>query len=248
LGIERFTTKPNHQIQSETKMKILSVADLHMNHEWFDWVSSHCDEYDLLVVAGDLHNAFSNISLHEQARAASKWLLSLKTPVVSCTGNHDYWAENRNISVDVYAEGGWLRTLRRRGNIIAVDGDVVEFSGLRLAVNGWLKVPDLHERVDILVTHAPPSGCACASGLNGLDVGDPDLWSGVQDCPPTLVLCGHVHLPSKNACSWPPIDPTSLILVPGCDEQNSVPAHWAIDTQTHTAIHSSGAKVRYEIG
>ncbi len=34
-------------------MKILHVADLHLDHDWFDWVAGHSVDYDLLVIAGD---------------------------------------------------------------------------------------------------------------------------------------------------------------------------------------------------
>ncbi len=232
-------------------MKILHVADLHLQRGWFDWVESHCDEYDLLVIAGDLQNAFSNISMHEQAKAIRAWLLSLYVRgIVVCSGNHDFWVGDQRATKDVYAEAGWLHTLRGRVShgrrrILAIDGDTIQYKGLSIAVNGWLKVPNLNKCADIVVTHAPPSGCACAGGEEGRDVGDSELWPALQDSPPRLLLCGHVHAPAKYACSWPPIDPTSLILVPGCDENADVPAHWMIDTDSKVAIHSGGEKVRW---
>jgi Icc-related predicted phosphoesterase len=229
-------------------VKILHASDLHLQQEWFDWVVSHSVEYDLLVIAGDLQNAFSNTPLHTQSRLCSEWLLSLQTPTVVCSGNHDFWVSDRRVSVDVQAEAGWLRNLRGRGHIIAVDGDTVDFHGLKIAVNGWLQVPDLHDRVDIVVTHAPPMGCACASGAEaeGRDNGDPELFPAVQYNPPTLILAGHIHAPQKYACTWPPIDPTTLILVPGCDEEAEIPNHWVIDTAERTARHSSGELVHWK--
>ena len=181
--------------------------------------------------------------MHAQAKQLREWLVSLRSHTCVVDGNHDFFTARG--SVDVYADGGWLKTLRGRGNVVAVPGDVFEFGGLRIACNGWLQVPDLNRPVDVLITHAPPSGCQCAAGAEGIDVGDPDLWPAVQEYPPTLVVTGHIHRPRKLACTWPPIDPTSLILVTGCDEQSPTPAHWVIDTDSKVAIHSGGEKVRW---
>lgn len=221
-------------------MKILHVADLHLDHDWFDWVANHCTDYDLMVIAGDLQNAFSNSGMHDQARAVTKWLLGLSTPTVVCSGNHDYWARDTRFK-DEYAEADWIKLLKGQGSIIGVDGDLVNFKGLRLLVNGWLQVPDENVGpVDIVVTHAPPSGCACAGDSSGHDNGDPEVWGALEEHPPALLLCGHIHAPRKFFCAWPPLDQTSVVLVPGCDEQSEIPAHWVVDTSTKIATHSGG--------
>lgn len=221
-------------------MKILHLADLHLDHAWFEWIASNSSSFDLLVIAGDLQNAFSNSGLHAQARAVTQWLLALSTPTIVCRGNHDFWAADKRVSVDVNAEAAWIKILKGRGNIIGVDGDLVEFKGLKILVNGWLQTPDDDEHADIVVTHAPPSGCACAGNAQGRDNGDPELWSNLEDRPPALILSGHVHDPRKLSCHWPPLDPTTVILVPGCDEQLEIPAHWIIDTSSKIATHRSG--------
>jgi hypothetical protein len=59
------------------------------------------------------------------------------------------------------------------------------------------------------------------------------------------MLCGHIHHPAKLCCHWPPFDPTTLVLVPGCDEQSEVPAHWIIDTVRKSATHSSRVTAYY---
>jgi Icc-related predicted phosphoesterase len=226
-------------------MRILHLADLHAEHEWFNWVASQAPLFDLLVIAGDLLDAFSRAPVHDQARAVSKWLLVLRTPTVVCSGNHDYWTKSRLVSVDVDADAAWLRRLRGKGNIVAVDGDITEFGSLRIAVNGWNEVPVIESPIDILVTHAPPMGCACAGGAEGRDVGDPELWDALKYFPPRLILAGHIHEPAHHWCRWPPYGPTTLVLVPGCDEGAAIPAHWIIDTDKRTAKHSSGGNAIY---
>ncbi|HVT30276.1 MAG TPA: metallophosphoesterase [Lacipirellulaceae bacterium] len=225
-------------------MRVLHVADLHLQHDWFDWVAKECANYDLVVIAGDLANAFSNVGLHQQTKAIARFITALSTPCAAVTGNHDFWTARG--SIDTYAEGGWLRMLRGKGNVMGVDGDTLEFQGLRFCCNGWLQVPSPNDRIDFLVTHAPPAGCQCAGAVESVDVGDPQLWPAVQDFPPSLVLSGHVHQPRRFACTWPPADPTSLILVPGCDEQSDIPSYWVIDTETRRATHSDGGTVSWD--
>ncbi|AOS44349.1 Calcineurin-like phosphoesterase superfamily domain protein [Lacunisphaera limnophila] len=224
-------------------MKILHVADLHLDHDWFRWVGSNSSDYDLLVIAGDLQNAFSRTPQNEQALGITQWLLGLSTPTVVCSGNHDYFLTGFRRK-DEQAEGRWLTDLQGKGSVIGVDGQTVYFNGATIHVNGWLQVPpESLDHVSIIVTHAPPMGCPCAFGAEGRDVGDCDLWQSLE-YPPRLMLCGHVHLPSKRACTWPPLDPSTTILVPGCDELSEVPLHWKIDTGRGTALHSSGELVR----
>jgi Icc-related predicted phosphoesterase len=223
-------------------VKILHVADLHLDHSWFEWIGSNSAAYDLLVIAGDLQDAFSRTSQNEQALGITQWLLGLTTPTVICSGNHDYWP-NGIRKQDEQSEGRWLKDLLGKGSIIGVDGQTLYFNGDSIHVNGWRQVPpETVGQVSIFVTHAPPMGCPCATGAEGRDFGDCDLWQTLES-PPHLMLCGHVHLPSKKACTWPPLDSSTTILVPGCDEQSEVPAHWVIDTSRGTALHSSGEVV-----
>lgn len=223
--------------------RILHVADLHHRLDWFNWVTSRCKDVDLVLAAGDFQDAFSDIPMHAQAKTINAWLASLGTLTCIASGNHDVWPSRG--SRDVYADGGWLKLLRGRGNILGVPGDTVAFNGLRILCNGWLQVPDLSEPLDILVTHAPPTGCACAGGAESRDNGDPELWPAVVDYPPRIICAGHIHEPNRYSCRWPAIDPTTLVLVPGCDETADVPAHWVIDTDAKTATHSSGEVVEF---
>jgi len=232
-------------------VKILHLADLHLQHDWFDWVASSGarSQFDLIVIAGDLQDAFSNTPMHDQARAISKWMADLRpTPIVVCSGNHDFWSASG--SPDPDAEGGWIRELkwnRMKARVVGVDGNIIDFHGLRIAVNGWLQVPAIDGPIDILVTHAPPVGCDCSIGAESHDVGDPELWDALKYNPPRLMLCGHVHQPRCTWCRWPPPDnPTTLVLVPGCSEDDPVPAHWIIDTDDRSAKHSGGAVVKYK--
>lgn len=208
-------------------MKILHVADLHLR--WFDWVSAHATAYDLLVIAGDLQDAFSELSAQSQAAHCTKWLLQLPTPTIVCSGNHDVWGNPRSMAQPGF-NAGWLQNLEGRGNIIATDGQSVELRGLQISVVGWLHQPKWPRSTDIVVAHAPPAACYCASEPHGSrDLGDSDLRMEMRRHPTALLaLCGHVHEPRRR---WSRIrEKGSLILVPGCDLTADQPWHWEIDT------------------
>lgn len=214
-------------------MKILHLADLHLDHDWLEWIAKNLSPYDLLVIAGDFQNAFSKTSQQKQAEAIRSWLLNLKIPTVVCSGNHDFWTAPRG-TIDAAAEGRWLSSLSGQENIVGTDGDRVLLHGHDVVVNGWLKRPS--DGGDILVTHAPPAGCACA-GSDGGDYGDPELWWTMRR-KPRMILAGHIHQPAKLWCRLESTN--TAVLVPGFDADSSVPAHWSIDTDRKTALHSSG--------
>jgi hypothetical protein len=210
-------------------MKILHVSDLHADTAWFDWVANTCGRFDLLVLSGDLLDMFSKVPLVDQARAVRDWIMKLDAPAVISSGNHDYWV---SIVPDEYHRAQWIFDLKRRDShkrILAVDGDVIEFRGLRIGVKGWLG-QNPEEPLDILVTHAPPSGTPCASSANGRhDNGDQDLWD--LEFKPRWILSGHIHDPARHECVWPHIDPETVVLNTGFDGHAEIPNHWVIDTE-----------------
>jgi predicted phosphodiesterase len=211
-------------------MRILHLADLHAEHEWFNWVASQAPLFDLIIIAGDFLNLldglhftgtyFKDPDLAGQAKRCGEWLRSVKTTTVICSGNHDFALE----------DGDWLRDLSGKGNIAAVDGDVVDFGGLRIAVHGWGQ-PYVSGRADILVTHRPPNQ-------------DTDLGDALRGCAPRMILAGSVHEPCQHCFRWPEQGalshaPETMVLVPGVGSRyEGPPNHWIIDTATRSAKHS----------
>jgi Icc-related predicted phosphoesterase len=221
-------------------MRLLHVSDIHLHRPWMDWVSSAASSVDAVILAGDLMNGFSNVALREQMRLCRDWIVRLPVPTLVASGNHDHWMKDRRVSVDVAAEGGWIRHLRGQGNVVAVDGDMVKIGSVSVAVAGWL-----HPRwpvADVVVYHAPPAGSICA-GSDGRDVGDPEATDQLREHSPRIYLSGHIHA-GKSWCWWPPADEETLILVPGCGSEDEPPAHWVVDFATSVATHHpSGVKV-----
>lgn len=225
-------------------MTVLVVADLHYNLRWFDWMSSHVREFDLVLIAGDLLDMNSRELLPQQAKNTKQWLNGLATPFVVVSGNHDYWIARNAYDEDSFS--GWLPHLRGFGNAVAVDGDTVEIGGITIACNGWECSPDITERFDLLVTHAPPMGCACAVSTDDRrDFGDGELWDCIKNTPPRVIACGHVHSPRALWCRWDPLDKSTLVLNPGYDVSAISPAYWVLDFSKDVACHSSGARVLF---
>lgn len=109
-------------------MKILHVADLHLNPGWFDWIAEEAHRFDLIAIGGDLLNAFSGRSMGNQVNAVSKRLIKLDCATVICSGNHDYWLKSPRVKgEDRDAEAAWVKRLKGQGKIIGVDGDVITF-------------------------------------------------------------------------------------------------------------------------
>jgi len=210
-------------------MRILHVADLHLDR--FEWVKEHARGYDLLVIAGDILDAFSHIPLLAQIPYCAEWLADLPVPTVVVSGNHDYFHECFLSQVlNPYAEARWITRLRGRSNVICSDGDCISFGGLRILGHGWGRGQVDTAGADIVVSHAPPQGCLCALGPSGEDFGEDFVIPPKDDDPPKLILCGHIHQPKRTWCRWPSAGRQSLVLVPGVKQRAATPSHWIIDT------------------
>lgn len=234
-------------------MRLLHVADLHLR--WFDWVKSYAIGFDLLVVAGDLNDAFARTSMARQARRCRKWLLSLETPTIVGSGNHDHYAKSPVVSLDALAEARWLSGLGGQGRILAVDGESVEFAAnqrtVKVATVGWAQRPDWPTDTEIFVAHAPPSGADVAFEQDGnRDLGDSELWRALRErTAPRLVLAGHIHSPRSHCSRWPHSPPAhpSTLLIRGYDESAPEPQRWEIDLVTSSATWIGDRRFTIEI-
>ena len=212
-------------------MRILHVADLHHKREWFRWVSREVGNYDVLVVAGDLLNAFpyETTTLPQQAKFVQDWLATLTKPAVICTGNHDTWPANPlEFRIDVLAEGAWLQSCR--GDDVIVDGQSASIHGERFAAVKWGD-SDWPDGTTIVVCHAPPSGTRVGINNEGMDWGDFEISMRIWEKRPTFVLGGHVHQPMD----WAVFEGASWCFNPGCDMKAPVPNHIILDTTAKIA-------------
>ena len=72
-------------------MRCLVVADLHYSLPQYDWVVNIADQFDLVIIAGDHLDLSSLVEGRAQTVVIRKYieLLSSKTQVITCSGNHD---------------------------------------------------------------------------------------------------------------------------------------------------------------
>jgi hypothetical protein len=159
---------------------------------------------------------------------------------VVCSGNHDFFPSTS--TTRAYGKGRWLRSLNRKrvppaplgedpfATVIEregiwADGARFTLGGWRWEVCGWSQAkPDSGRGADILVSHAPPAGCAVAVQACR-DHGDGFLADAVRAHQPRLVLSGHIHEPR----CWHGFVGATLCLNAGCDLRAEVPAHIVID-------------------
>lgn len=177
--------------------RIVCISDTHEKHDQVTVPPG-----DILIHAGDFTFMGDPLPVHK----FGKWLKSLphKDKIV-IAGNHDRSFEY----LPEYAEG-ILRDATDKTVHYLMD-KAITVQGLHIygspwtpefcdwAFNvprgslwkKWSKIPD---RLDILVTHGPPSG-----DLGGVlpqekeEVGDPELLERIQQVRPRLHVCGHVH-------------------------------------------------------
>jgi Icc-related predicted phosphoesterase len=177
--------------------RIVAVADTHLSHDL------EVPDGDVLVHAGDM---LQHGSLEELARAAA-WLRTLphRTKVV-VAGNHDVCLQKRPAEARALLQDAGFVYLE--DSAATIDGLVFYGSpwqpiyrvwafgarrGPELAAK-WKQIPD---RVDVLVTHAPPYGYGDRTRPGHPEgerrVGCIDLLARVSEVRPKLHLFGHIH-------------------------------------------------------
>ena len=219
-------------------MSLLHVADIHAHRPWMRWIASAAPRFTAIVIAGDCLNAFSDVRIEAQEKEVAAWLSNLPVPVIVCSGNHDV--------ADMHDDAAWLRGLRGKGKVAAVDGDTVEIGGMRISVSGWLR-PSWERPCDVVVYHAPPQGLPCAGDESQRDLGDSEVAKLLWEAPPRLFLAGHIHEPQRRYSWWPlGGDRQTLVLVPGvAPDEYEIPAYWVIDLAARRATHSAGDEVAF---
>jgi Icc-related predicted phosphoesterase len=235
-------------------MRMLLVSDLHYTLKQLDWVVATADDYDLVVVAGDLLDIASRVEPDAQIAVVLQYLarIAAKTTVVVCSGNHDLNARN-----DLGERSAiWLDDARASG--VHVDGARVVTDDIVISVCPWWDGPRTREVVDAALTadaaevdgrfwiwayHAPPDQSP-TSWTGRRFYGDADLNGWIEQHRPDLVLCGHVHQsPFTDGGSW--VDQLgSTWVVNSGREPGPVPTHIVIDTDTRIARWSSSEGVQ----
>ncbi len=208
-------------------MKLLHITDLHANRRWFQWIADHAEEYDLIAFTGDFLDLFGPESPGSQVRWISAWAHSLPRPLLWCPGNHDVES-----SVAPVSAGRWMAALPS-ARAFSRSGHVERLGQPFVRVEWKGAIPRLRGG-DIILAHAPPSGCFTATTKGGgADNGDLNLADALRStaAAPWLVLSGHVHTPTR----WKDRCGTTITLNPGVGGDATAPNYITVDTAARKA-------------
>ncbi len=183
-------------------MKMLFVADLHYALKQFDWLVAQADQFDPVVIGGDLLDLSSSLDMDVQIVVVEKYLrmIGQKTRLLVSSGNHD--GDSRSPADESVAE--WIRECQSDG--LFVDGDSLDLPGARITVCPWWDGPVSRAELEaqlaeeaarlqgrwIWIHHAPPAGSpVCWTGKKF--AGDEYLLQWINRFQPDMVFSGHIH-------------------------------------------------------
>jgi Icc-related predicted phosphoesterase len=210
------------------KRQILHLADIHGNPLWLNWLSQQYSKFELVVIAGDLL-ALMDPDEHRQIRDLTAVLREFRGELAICSGNHDFPLDA--LPAD---PPEWISALR--SSRCRVDGDRFRFAGRLIRCLGWNEPPKFADPGDFWVCHAPPSDSPTGTAREGGDFGDFEIGSMCHaSMGPRLLFHGHVHGPKAFIAK---IGQT-ICLNPGHSPTASVPNHFVVDLDKHTAEHRS---------
>ncbi len=172
-------------------MRIYAVADIHAKKNRIDEIKFIINRYspDLLIIAGDITNYFFPSRTIDQ-------LKDIPIPFFCIRGNSDFQiAENQ---IKKLSNGTLLDTVplqMGKYQFLGINGTIpLPF----LSKLKWNETHHLNQfkqtitRHTILVAHAPPRGI-CDKVANRYSAGSFQFKNLIENHPPLLVLCGHVH-------------------------------------------------------
>jgi Icc-related predicted phosphoesterase len=183
-------------------MRCLIVADLHYSLPQFDWLLSAAPQFDLVIFAGDALDIGSAVDFRAQILVVKKYLslLSARTRVILCSGNHDL--DERGAEGEKIAR--WIGEVRELG--IVCDGDSLTIADTLFTICPWWDGPTVKQRIDeqlaeaakisaqrwVWVHHAPPANSPTSWGGKRF-FGDLELVQWIERYHPSMVVSGHVH-------------------------------------------------------
>lgn len=193
-------------------MRILATADLHYALRQFDWVGERLEDYDLLVLAGDLLDLASPVDLEVQEVVVRKYLrrFSSQRMLLSSSGNHDI----QETLADGERAAVWMEDLR--SSRLKPDYTSYEKDGVLFSICPWWDGPDTRARTElrlkedaarekktwIWLHHNPPAGTSVA--WTGTEYGgDRVVVEWINTYQPDFVFSGHIHnAPFYATGSW----------------------------------------------
>lgn len=178
------------------RMLIRAYSDLH-------GMLPRIDPCDVLLIAGDVCPIIGEHGVEEQASwvrdTFSEWLVQIPAErIVMTPGNHDFVFEKEPVWPDLPAE-----LLIDEAVELGSDGPTVHCSPWVPALPNWAfhgddaKLAEAAEAIpadaDIWLQHGPPYGLLDALWRNGEHVGNRHTLAALDEKPPQVFICGHIH-------------------------------------------------------
>lgn len=231
-------------------MRCLVVADLHYSLPQYDWVINVAERFDLIIMAGDHLDLSSPVDGRAQTVVIRKYLELLrgKTPVITCSGNHDL--DSRDSSGEKIAK--WMSDFGLEG--VSSDGQSLVLENTLFTICPWWDGPLARERIGAQLAtdalkragrwfwvHHAPSDKSPTSWTGSRYFGDSSLLEWINLYKPDMVFSGHVHQsPFVRDGSW--VDRIGKTWVFNVGQQfGAPPAHIIFDTQKDEAVWLSAA-------
>ncbi len=172
-------------------MRIYAVADLHAKKHRLALIRKNIEAHapDVLIAAGDIAHYFN-------PKPVFRWLNKLSLPVLAVRGNTDPKSANQ-----ILAEGSNLYNLHLNPmtvnsvRFVGVGGTIpVPFKSRLCLLEARIisKLKELLTRETVLVAHPPPHGILDMV-MGRFSAGSNAVFSILQECPPRLFICGHIH-------------------------------------------------------
>jgi Icc-related predicted phosphoesterase len=234
-------------------MRLLVVGDLHYALPQYDWVVSVAPRYDVVVIVGDHLDLSSAVDGVAQTIVIQKYLelLTSKTRVLTCSGNHDL--DSRNAEGEKTAS--WISALGSNG--VPADGQSISFNGTLFTLCAWWDGPLARARLEAQLqqdaarrsgpwywVHHAPAAQSPVSWGGSRSHGDEVLSRWIELYQPDMVFSGHIHQsPFTKAGSW--VDRIGKTLVFNMGQHlGAPPPHIAIDTDENEAVWLSAAGIQ----
>ncbi len=177
-------------------MRFLVLADIHGHQRFLRAIVRTEPAWDAAVIVGDLTQAGGP----EEAKAVLTLLEPTGRPIVAVPGNLDRpevlgCLESSGYSVHgtgvVIGEAGFFGAGGSNPTPFGTPFELSEDELGRLALAGFEAVRGA--AVKVLVSHAPPHGCALDRTVLGTQAGSTAVRRFLEEHPVDLCLCGHIH-------------------------------------------------------
>jgi Icc-related predicted phosphoesterase len=224
----------------QTEMKILLTADFHASVPWFEWLDMKAAGFDLICIAGDFLDLFSEEPKSRQVSLVQGYLrrVATTTTIAICSGNHDSYGPivpaARGPTYPWFAELDKIQKITSDGQTRIIDDLIIStlpYCATEQAKRIWLDRGQSIRKsrgLQWLVLHHEPPAL-----IEPAEAGEYEAGQLLDEYSPDFWLSGHVHdLPYKLGGKCSHELGTTLVFTPGQIVEAAWPNHIELDTES----------------